>query len=167
MRRGNLGGLVLGAALATACGPSAPTPAPVPAPLATGVWAPDLAPVTLGIVEELRSISVDADMGARVPAGVFSAGGQRIHLGSHPDDYLVIHVYRTTAQAQSEAVKIPSAANEPRPPLSPLARVTYARPMHFYYRDRVIAAYGGCTAPIKSAMETLFGPPVQAPSACW
>ena len=44
--------------------------------------------------------------------------------------------------------------------------VDYASTMHFYYRDRIVATFGGCDAGVK--MEQLFGPPVVVTSAaCW
>jgi len=46
--------------------------------------------------------------------------------------------------------------------------VDYASTMHFHYRDRIIAKFGGCDATMKAAMTASFGPPIVVTSAtCW
>lgn len=160
---------VVSVALSVACGPTGPSSATPPAsvPVATGAWAPDLEQVTEQIVGELRVLGLDVVMAERIPASVLSAGARRVDIPSLPDDSIWIHVYRTAEAAAREAARIPTGGNAPRSPGPAMARVTYVRPMHFYHRDRVIAVYGGCDARFKSAMQTLFGPPVETTRTCW
>lgn len=150
---------ILGATLSAGCGATAPSP--LPPPSSSSAWAPDIGQVTQRIVDELRSLGLDVVMAERTPMAPFSVGAQRIDIPSIEDESIWIRVYATAELAWDEASRIKPDGNlRPPPGEMPHVIVDYIGTMHFHYRDRVIAVYGGCDAEIKRTMETLFGPPL-------
>jgi hypothetical protein len=158
---------ILGIALSVGCGATEPSPVPESAPTTTNPgWTPDAAPVTAGIVEELRASGLDAVVAERLNGAPFTVGMYRVALPPITGNNIYVYVYRTAELAADEASRIDAHGNL-RPTEGEFQRVIvdYIGRQSFYYRDRVIARHGGCSATITMAMETLFGSPVVVTSA--
>jgi hypothetical protein len=153
--------------LSAACGPAGPSSVPgSQGPLAnataqaTGVWAPDVAAVTEGIVAELRALGLEAIVAERFGGASFSVGMQRVALPSIPTNGIYLYVYRTAALAADEASRIGPDGNVRPVEGPPRVHADYIQRQQFHYRDRVIAQHSGCDATVASVMQTLFASPV-------
>src|SRR5687767_2361343 len=158
---------VIAIELSVACGPTGPRsvqssqgPLANGSPPATGVWAPDTAVVTEGIVAELHALGLEAVVAERFGGASFSVGMQRVALPSIPDNGIYLYVYRTAALAADEASRIGPDGNVRPVDGLPRVHADYIQRQHFYYRDRVIARHSGCDATLASVMQTLFASPV-------
>src|SRR5687768_10080435 len=154
---------VIAIGLSVACGPTGPSsqgPLANGSPPATGVWAPDTAAVTEGIVVELRALGLEAIVAERFWGASFSVGMQRVALPSISNNSIYLYVYRTAALAADEAARIGPDGNVRPVDGLPRVHADYIQRQHFYYRDRVIARHGGCDAMVMSVMQTLFASPV-------
>ena len=160
MTRLGLAAGVIATGLMVACGPTGPSAVESENAPATGVWAPDTAAVTDGIVLELRDLGLDTMVAERFGGEPFSVGMQRVAIPSIPGNNLYLYVYRTAALAADEASRIKPDGNVQPVEGPQRVIVDYVGTQHFYLRDRVIARRGGCDATVKSAMEKLFGPPL-------
>jgi hypothetical protein len=151
--------MLIGIACTTGCGATEPSPVPA-LPPATGVYAADLDQVTEGIVQEFRNIGLTVDMAERISAGIFTVGARRIDIPIKPDPgSIYIHVYPTPELAWGEASRLgPDGNLHPEPGQPPRSHATWANRVHFHYRDRVIAMFGGCHAEAQAAMVRVFGP---------
>jgi len=124
--------------------------------------------VTADVVEEFRLAGLEVVPAERFAGEPFGAGMQRLAIPSVPRESIYLHVYRTAEQARSEASRIDRSGNLEPESGPPRVHVDYASTVHFYYRDRIIAKFGGCNDGVKAVMATLFGPPVVVTnSTCW
>ena len=124
--------------------------------------------MTADVVEEFRLAGLEVVPAERFAGEPFGAGMQRLAIPSVPRESIYLHVYRTAEQARSEASRIDRSGNLEPESGPPRVHVDYASTVHFYYRDRIIAKFGGCNDGVKAVMATLFGPPVVVTnSTCW
>ena len=163
MRLGIVAGIIGAIGLFAACGPAGPSSVPSSqGPPATGVWAPDTAAVTEGIVAELHALGLEATVAERFGGPSFSVGMQRVALPSISTNSIYLYVYRTAALAADEASRIGPDGNVRPVEGPPRVHADYIQRQQFYYRDRVIAQHSGCDATVASVMQTLFASPVVA-----
>jgi hypothetical protein len=147
--------------MSTSCGPVGPGPvqgADTSSEPPSDAVASDTA-VAASIVDQIRSLGLEARIAERMSGQPFSVAMQRVAFASDPDRVYLL-VYPTAELAADEASRI-TWDGQLIPVGGPTRMVVdYVERQSFYYRDRVIARQSGCGDRVTNVMERLLGLPV-------
>lgn len=138
-------------AISTSCSPAGPS-------LVSDTSVPDTSAVMASIVEDFRSVGLEADVEPSL-GGAFNVSERTVRIPSTGDS-IFLRVFRTTELAADEASRI-TPDGQVRPAEGPIRQIVdWIERQSFYHSDRVVARHSGCDARVASVMDRLFGQPV-------